>query len=65
MRDALTKLIGYYDERATTFSDYSLLIKNLPKKTNVREDIGKMLGEFQVCKIAIIGSFEHIEKMVT
>jgi hypothetical protein len=60
MRDSLVKLVGYYDERATTYSDYSFSLKRLPKRPRLKEDIHKMLGDYEICKIMLIGTFDHI-----
>jgi len=32
MRDHITKLEHYYDERNTSLSDYSIMLKNIPKQ---------------------------------
>lgn len=63
MRDSLRKLIQYYDERSTTYSDYSLLFKHLPSKTGMKEDLRALLTGFKVKEINVIGAFDHIQKM--
>lgn len=63
MRDTLRKLIDYYDERCTTFSDYSILLKHLPKKINTKASIYSLLSQYDVVQVVLIGSFDHIEKI--
>lgn len=63
MRDSLRKLIHYYDERSTTYSDYTLLFKHLPSKTGIKEDLRILLTGFKVREINVIGAFDHIQKM--
>ncbi len=46
MRDSLSKLIGYYDERNTTFSDYSVIMKYVPNKENIKESLKKGLQNY-------------------
>ena len=43
MRDNVSKLKEYYDERNTSLSDYSLMIKNIP---NVVENPKKTFTKF-------------------
>lgn len=63
MRDSLRKLIHYYDERSTTYSDYTLLMKHLPSKSGIKEDLRVLLTGFKVTEITVIGAFDHIQKM--
>ena len=39
IRDNVKKTIEYYDEKTTSLSDFSLLLKNLPLKTGIQSDI--------------------------
>jgi hypothetical protein len=55
MRDALVKLIGYFDERSTTYSDFSFILKKLPQKFNIKADLYKMLDNYQVSRMVLIG----------
>jgi hypothetical protein len=48
MRDKIRKTNEYYDERSTNYSDFSLLVQNLPNKTDIENDPslkGKTIGE--------------------
>jgi hypothetical protein len=36
MRDKIMKLEAYYDERSTTLTDYSIIIKNIPKQKKLQ-----------------------------
>ena len=44
MRDHIRKLEAYYDERNTSLSDYSVMMKNIPKIKNVKK---KLVDFFQ------------------
>lgn len=50
----------YYDERSTTYSDYSFIIKNLPQKTKVKSSINKLLSNYRVVDIIVVGAFDDI-----
>jgi hypothetical protein len=45
IRDNIRKTIEYYDEKTTSLSDYSFLIKNLPKKKGIQGDIRRFVNE--------------------
>ncbi len=45
IRDNIRKTIEYYDEKTTSLSDYSFLIKNLPKKNGIQGDIRRFVNE--------------------
>ena len=36
MRDKIIKLNSYYDERSASLSNYSLIMKNMPKKHGIQ-----------------------------
>jgi hypothetical protein len=36
IRDAIRKTYEYYDEKTTSLSDYSIIIKNLPMKSGIQ-----------------------------
>jgi hypothetical protein len=38
MRDTIRKTEEYYDERAISYSDYAVMIENLPTKENIKDD---------------------------
>jgi hypothetical protein len=63
MRDTLIKLIGYYDERTATYSDYSFILKVLPRKDHIKYDLAQLFKNFNVRKMIVIGSFDHVEKI--
>ena len=42
-RNNLRKTAHYYDERTTSLSDYSILIKNLRPQKKIREKLQKVL----------------------
>lgn len=49
VRDHLTKSWKYYDERDTSFADFSILMGNLPKKEEIEQGsktTGQMIREF-------------------
>lgn len=53
IRDKLTKLKEYFDERMTSPADYALVIKHLPRIEGLRAEIGRKLREeFQVRVVA-------------
>lgn len=39
MRDNLMKLEAYYDERTTSHSDYTVMMKNIPKREHSRANL--------------------------
>ena len=42
IRNRLTKNMSYYRERETTLSDYSVLIKELPKVPGIKKKVKKL-----------------------
>jgi hypothetical protein len=46
MRDHLTKLESYYDERNTSFADYSVMLKNIPKQKGLEQKLKTFFGKF-------------------
>jgi hypothetical protein len=47
MRDSFRKIGEYYDERSTSYSDFSVLVENLPTKHEIAADpllAGKTIG---------------------
>jgi hypothetical protein len=60
MRDSLRKLNRYYDERNTTFSDYTFMLKELPLKDKIKEDINILFSSYQIVSITLVGTFDHI-----
>lgn len=53
LRDSFKKTIGYYDEQMTTYSDFSIMLQNLPNKVLIDSDsdlmhkkMGFILREF-------------------
>lgn len=45
VRDHLTKSWRYYDERETSFGDFSILLGNLPKKEEELQGESKTMGQ--------------------
>lgn len=39
MRDHICKLDAYYDERDIMLSDYSVMLKKIPKQSNIQQKI--------------------------
>lgn len=39
IRDNIRKTVEYYDEKTTSLSDYSFIMKNLPLKDGIQKDI--------------------------
>jgi len=45
IRDLIIKTRNYYDERTCSLSDYSLMIRDLPKRKGTRANLVKFLNE--------------------
>lgn len=45
MRDNIKKLANYYDERNTSLSDYSIMMKNLPMTKGIQQKITRFFKE--------------------
>lgn len=45
MRNRIIKLEAYYDERNTSLSDYSIIVKGLPKITGVQTSLRNFLKQ--------------------
>lgn len=39
MRDHISKLDAYYDERDIMISDYSIMLKKIPKQQNIQSKL--------------------------
>ena len=39
MRDHMLKLEAYYDERNTSLSDYSIMVKDIPKSKGIKKKL--------------------------
>ena len=48
MRDHIIKLESYYDERTTSLSDFTVIIKNIPNCENLKQKMSEFfLNEFK------------------
>ncbi len=45
IRDSIKKTYGYYDYKTTSLSDYSIIIKNLPDKTGIQQNIKDFINK--------------------
>jgi hypothetical protein len=44
IRDKIRKTVQYYDEKTTSLSDYSFIMKNLPLKDDIQQDINNFVN---------------------
>ena len=45
MRDKIIKLESYYDERTTSISDYSVIVKGIPPQKGIQAKLRKFLNK--------------------
>ena len=68
IRNRLGRNLSYYKEKNVTISDYSLLIKDLPKVDHAQKKIKKVFEEFfysqvKIEEIIMIGDLELYYKL--
>lgn len=68
MRDHITKLEAYYDERNTSLSDYSVILKNIPKQKNIQLKLKQFFQKafknpHQIQQLTLIPEYAEIEQL--
>lgn len=67
IRDKLTKANAYYDERSTSLSDFSVILKDIPTVTGIQAKIRTLLStffskEYKIEELVVIG---HMSEFYT
>lgn len=68
MRDRLRKLSAYYDERNTSLSDYSIMMKKIPKVDHIQEKVRNFFEKgfsqpHEIKQITLLPEYHEIEKL--
>lgn len=69
MRDHITKLELYYDERNTSLSDYSIMLKNIPKQIGIQKTLKEFFMkafpiEHEIKQITLLPEYPEIDHLL-